>query len=286
MSSKDPELIYIVGAGRSGSTVLSTILGNSDYIFNTGELEKLTRLGWLDKQVCSCGHEVNGCDFWDIVQQNWDYDPREYEALKKRFENSLFLLNPFKRKDDPCLKKYLDMSLDLLKVISEVSGKPIILDSSKSVVRGYLFQKYLSLKVSCIHLIRDGHSLAYSLSRQDHHQRPVFYVAWFWIFRNLAAKYFLNSFSVRYEDFCNNPRKTLEGISKFTDVDLGSVQEKIIKEQSFEPGHTVGGNRLRTSEKISLQYHDEWRHKLSVQKRYMFTVLSFPVLWYYGYLER
>ena len=45
-----PKILYIVGAGRSGSTILDIALGNSPEICSSGELVHLPERGWLDDQ--------------------------------------------------------------------------------------------------------------------------------------------------------------------------------------------------------------------------------------------
>jgi len=56
-----PKILYIVGAGRSGSTILDIALGNSPEICSSGELVRLPERGWLDDQYCACGERVKRC---------------------------------------------------------------------------------------------------------------------------------------------------------------------------------------------------------------------------------
>ena len=66
-----PKILYIVGAGRSGSTILDIALGNSPEICSSGELVRLPERGWLDDQYCACGERVNRCAFWRDVKSRW-----------------------------------------------------------------------------------------------------------------------------------------------------------------------------------------------------------------------
>src|SRR5262245_54968891 len=58
--------LYIMGRGRSGSTILDILLGNSSQIESVGEL--VFALSRADRDRCSCGLMLSHCFFWRQVR--------------------------------------------------------------------------------------------------------------------------------------------------------------------------------------------------------------------------
>ncbi len=67
MSEQRVKVLYILGAGRSGSTLLSNILGQLDGFQSVGELFYLWENGLLKGGLCGCGEPVLQCPFWSEV---------------------------------------------------------------------------------------------------------------------------------------------------------------------------------------------------------------------------
>ena len=55
-----------MGCGRSGSTILDILLGNSSQIESVGEL--VFALSRADVERCSCGLSLSDCTFWSRVR--------------------------------------------------------------------------------------------------------------------------------------------------------------------------------------------------------------------------
>ena len=88
---KNPvKVLYIMGAGRSGSTLLDMVLGSHPDVRGAGELTNAARNGWLKNEDCSCGRPVNDCPFWTEVLQLWTHrgfgDLERYVSLQGIFE--------------------------------------------------------------------------------------------------------------------------------------------------------------------------------------------------------
>ena len=60
-------VLYIAGPGRSGSTLLDTMLGQIDGFVSVGELRNLWARGLGDGWPCGCGAAVRDCPFWSSV---------------------------------------------------------------------------------------------------------------------------------------------------------------------------------------------------------------------------
>ena len=67
-------VLYLAGSGRSGSTLLTTILGQLAGFFAAGELRYLWQRGVLENRPCGCGLPVNDCPFWSAVRRELPAD--------------------------------------------------------------------------------------------------------------------------------------------------------------------------------------------------------------------
>ncbi len=61
------KVIYIMGWGRSGSTILSSILGQMDGFLQVGEIRTIWSDGFDQNRICGCGKPFLECDFWTRV---------------------------------------------------------------------------------------------------------------------------------------------------------------------------------------------------------------------------
>jgi hypothetical protein len=57
-------ILYIAGAGRSGSTLLANILGQVEGFFTAGELISIWERGLIQDRFCGCGVPFHDCEVW------------------------------------------------------------------------------------------------------------------------------------------------------------------------------------------------------------------------------
>ena len=79
MSQEDPQLVYILAASHSGSTLTAMLLNAHPDVCTVGEL-KMSRFSAADRYRCSCRSLLTECTFWDQVAQKMiecgiDFDP-------------------------------------------------------------------------------------------------------------------------------------------------------------------------------------------------------------------
>src|SRR5580692_3233646 len=60
-------VLYIAGTGRSGSTLLASLLGEVDGVFSAGEVRYLWQRGLAESRLCGCGVPVRECLIWSRV---------------------------------------------------------------------------------------------------------------------------------------------------------------------------------------------------------------------------
>jgi hypothetical protein len=97
------------------------------------------------------------------------------------------------------------------------------------------------------------------------------------------------SMRVRYEDVVRTPREQMRRTAAFLGEDLaGRVDMDAFGAAAFELGtnHTVAGNRMRLQRgAVPVRVDDEWTSALPRRQRRLVTLLSWPLLKRYGYLE-
>ena len=135
------EVLYILGCHRSGSTILTILLGNHSDIFGAGELGGYCKSSGLPKR--SNNRLLN---FWKSVKNEMEnnlngklfikkYDPSELES------NSYFIKHILGKNKKDELNSYYQYIEQLYLSISKVSNRQIIIDSSKSISKAYILCK-------------------------------------------------------------------------------------------------------------------------------------------------
>ena len=149
------EIIYILGAGRSGSTILAHSINKSIDSIHIGEISYLYNRGFYDNSVCSCGNSFHDCTFWGQVINGIDI---KSPAIKNFYKNRLRLRHFFKI--DNTYSQYLR---HLYKNIFTATKKQYIIDSSKSpIYLMYLIKAFPDIPIKVIYLHRDSRGYAYS----------------------------------------------------------------------------------------------------------------------------
>jgi len=154
------KVIYIVGMGRSGSTLLDILLDAHNQVQALGGVRRLAH--YVQKHPCPCGApSFWECDFWSRVNQ-------ELQSQYGRNLMDLAINNRNKanfRKDN----------LLLFKTASEVGGAPYITDNSKSAGRLMQLMEHPEIEVIPVHVIRDPRGRAQSLrKRKNQSYIPTF----------------------------------------------------------------------------------------------------------------
>ena len=179
-------LLYIASAPRSGSTLLSNLIGNFPDHFNVGEIHNLAdflnegRQGKYFDGKCACGEKVRSCSKWskiirkvvltlglvsdkelstrcsnDLVKFRWRCLPRSNMAKKIRQRVQC----------DQEMARVAKHNFCLMEAAMEVTGAKLIINSSKNppTLACYLCHKPDDWNIKVIHLARDPRATALSM---------------------------------------------------------------------------------------------------------------------------
>jgi hypothetical protein len=332
------KVLKITGLGRSGSTILDVVLGNHPQIESVGEVGNLVRNGWISYEslrgidpkrlrvpLCTCGKRLDvlyvdtpdeACPFWSSVRGEWvertDRDSIEsYPKLQNDFELkrrwSRYGLDPLprllyeKRRPSAPFRSYARLTRAFFESIRAVSGKPIIVDSSKSPVRTFALGMIPGIDLYVVHLVRDGRGVITSLRKTfkkdlqagimwDHTGKPMWKTVVRWIVLNLVSEWICiqlgpkRTMRLRYEDFVADPKSALERIGSLIEVDLRDVADAASSGKPMQAGHNIGGNRTKKSGTITLRPDaQEWRTALSPTEQLLSWMSMGWLLRRYGY---
>lgn len=210
-------ILYLVGDGRSGTTLLSRLL---DLEADHRAIGEVSSLGVEDNWTlpCGCGVAHAECPVWGPLIATWS-DSSRLAAWKE-----VLLAGVGRRKLRDGSKHVRDgvaTGLDELRRVYESLGQPgtVLVDESKRPWLGRLLARQSWTDVRFVQLVRDPDDVVASWSKvkEYHRQIPAETVAKAWL-RRQAVSEMLRRTSGRpwlrlpYEELANSPQQALEKV--------------------------------------------------------------------------
>jgi hypothetical protein len=264
MTGKIP-IIYIAGSSHSGSTLLDLLLGSHSAVESVGEAKKipelLDRIAAGGRPFCTCQQEFACCPLWGELIAGGTGD----------------------------LKHDAAANASLFRSIVAKQGKPVVLDSSKTLGRALLIARSDLFAPVFIHLVRDSRAVVFSSKRKKPQQRQRQHGLWQaargWqklnsrIPRRLTRGKPQPMLVVRYEDLTDNPKLVLSRILRAAEL---SWEEPMIRFREHVH-HNVEGNRMRMGSNSEIRRDNEYLRALSAIEWNLITLLTWPGLRKFGY---
>jgi hypothetical protein len=309
-------VLYVAGWGRSGSTLVSRVVGAATGFVWVGELKLLWERSLAEGGMCGCGAAFRECPFWEAVAAAaWGgfdgVDPAAADDFKRRYLRARAALPLVDRRtrsaieSDPAAREHLDALEGLYRAAAQHAGASVVVDSSASPSYADALAAHAGLDVRILHLVRDPRGVVYSWSKRDVLNPPVAgrptqmatrypppATVFLWGLSNdgtdrLAARTGLPYLRVRYEDFVASPRATAARIVAFAGepaADLPFSDERTV---ALPTVHSNAGNPMRFSTgDVPIVLDEEWRRALPRPTRTLTTVATVPLLRRYGYAVR
>lgn len=304
-----PGVLYVGGAGRSGTTLVACMVGQVTGVFLAGEITHIWDRGFLQNQLCGCGAPFRECEFWRAVTDEAFGSPAGVDCGElnelRAYTCSLSRLPQLLRSElrtrrfQTRLDTYSAYLSELYQAIQKISGCDWIVDSSKYPPESFLLYSMKQINLSLVHLVRDSNAVAYAWQKwkvrpEIHWTRayfpryPFLQTAVAWDVFNLLFEH-LGSLGVpyqlvRYEDLIGQPRQTLAGLCAL--IGKGSEELGFIGTDYVElgPNHSISGNPVRFSTgKLSLRLDTEWEERVSQLQRALVRLVTSPLRRKYGY---
>ena len=305
------KVLFIAGSGRSGSTILSTVLGHLDGFISIGELTHLW-VGILENRPCGCAESFPRCPFWSRVLEPDLLEPRKVEEMlsvkqrliRQRILGRLDVWRGNRGAFDDAAEAYAVVLEDIYRRVQRITGCRVIVDSSHQPAHGYAVQRIPDVETFVLHIVRDPRAVAFSKTRL----KPRMPEGWShdeymerfgtarsgrdWMAVNLKTEYFwgtrrgsANLLRMRYEDFAAEPRAAVTDLVRFleeeSDLDV-FVDDRTVRLD--QPTHHVEGNPIRfRAGETEIRLDDEWSSAMRRGSRLAILALTWPLLMRYGY---
>jgi hypothetical protein len=303
------KVLYILGWGRSGSTILDNVLGQVQGFFTAGELHYL----WdhLErKRPCGCRRPISQCPVWSKVsravlnaRQNPGLEPREivrwqHQEMRLRHTLRLMVTGKGALAGPAPLCSYSSVASSLYEEIARETGARVVIDSTKRPTDAALLRLLPSVDLYLVHLVRDPRAVAYSWQRHRQQiDRPtemdrygalassINWLAW-----NLAAEGICRqngrrkSLLLRYEDFVSRPADSVKQVIALVGEESADLSFLSSGTVHLDANHSVAGNPRRFSTgRVVLHTDDDWRSKQGGWSRVVATTVTLPLLHRYRY---
>jgi hypothetical protein len=254
------KVIYIVGASHSGSTLLDMMLNAHPEIVSVGEVLNLNRVkrrksGEPKVPKCSCGAVgILQCSFWSRV------NARVKEISGKGFAD----LDLYDYRQPGRMREANEV---LFGAIADVSGKNIIVDSSKMPRRLKHLLQLEHVQVHPIFVVRDPRGQINSSIGKHGLMKSIFFheVVHAQIRRTLGSV--PHSF-LRYEDLVLRPERSLDKVLRSLGLKFDERQLKWAEQEK----HSFAGNHARFQPTSKLVLDDSWRSGLSATQKVMIDI--------------
>jgi hypothetical protein len=305
-------VVFIVGMGRSGTTLLELLLGRLNGWVAGGELRRYWHGESFADWVCGCGRLIAECDFWRRVRAELrgggilpDEHPRflalQQSHLRLRPAPVARLLASASRSDDTlsALHRYQLAMSQLYRAVAHAGEARVVVDSSKEPPDAYLTRWNPEVDLYAVHLVRDPRAVAHSYSKRIPEPQPDFEymprsnpfgAALRWdvrqglceglLRRRLGDRYM----RLRYEDLVRDPAGAVRAVARVArqpDPDLAFLDNGRV---APETNHTFSGNPFRLRQTaIEIHPDEAWRARMTGTQKAVATATALPLLRRYGY---
>jgi hypothetical protein len=256
--------IYVMGAGRSGSTILGVALGNCAGCFFAGELDKwllMSGVSMHERHARERGGSAPDAGLWEQVRGEVAV-PAELSGRQARrlieHSSSLLRIDGWRRRRG-LRSRYRRLSEDLYRAIAARTGAGCVIDSSHFPLRARELQALGGVDLYLVYLVRDPGSVVASWSRRGlpEPRFPMLVTnAYLWLTHTLSLLVFLRQprarrLFVRYEDFIADPGAVVGKV-----LELVGSRAELPDFRALRSGRPYHGNRLIFSEVVAVERGD------------------------------
>jgi hypothetical protein len=303
---------YIGGYGRSGSTLLETILAGFDDTCVLGEIVHLWTRGVGQNLPCGCGQRFAVCPFWqevgDVAFGGWRADDAaDMRRLQYRVDRNRRIPAALARGADSThgadIREYTARFAAVYEAAAKITGARVVIDSSKHAPTAFVLRREPRIDLRVVHLVRDSRGVAYSWTKQLEYAQTEEgrvipmprYAPWRaaleWGEQNLYFDTLARTSSavwrLRYEDLLAAPVETTYQLATYLGLPTDSIVDFVSTtavEQRNTDTHQISGNPIRfQAGPLELRSDAAWRTDLPVNDRRTVTALTVLQMWRYGY---
>jgi len=241
------KIIYLLGLGHSGTTLLGRLLGAHSDLVATGGTRNIP-LFVRGRKSCSCGAiEPDGCPFW----------PRVDCALRGR-GRSLATLEC--GHDDQKRLRHQALT-DYFTAVLEASGASVIVDTSRRRTYFSQLEQNPDLDLIRVHLFKDPRRQHSSSKRKGRSLRHAILT---YVNRGRRVRGMRPRgrpvLHLSYEHLCSDPGGQVKRIMQSVGLEF---QQRQLSEFGTTESHILGGNRQRAEKSSTIRLDESWKWRLS-----------------------
>lgn len=303
-------VLFVGGMPRSGSTLLDLLIGQLPGHCDVGELFYMWQGGVERDQRCACGEPFSRCPFWTAVGLRafggWDrVDVDEVLQLQRQVDTTAQLvLRPVARLlpgHRARTERYLELTRRVYRAVADVSGVPIVVDSTKRPSTAYLLASDPGVRLRIVHMVRDPRGVLNSWSHEvplpegagarDHlKRRPARQILRRWLTVNLMierlARRGVPLLRLRYEDLVADPRGAMRAAMELSGLAVRDDDLDFIGPDGVHRAlsHAPAGGRVRfRNGPMPLTLDEKWRRELPPSRQRLASVVCGPLMRRYRY---
>lgn len=313
--SASVKVLFIAGWGRSGSTILSKLLGQIPGFLSVGEIRFIWDRGLLRESSCACTRSLRECPVWrEAVSFLIEESREEIERLRDirdRFKTRHLLRHAIGRRElkngrlSNDLSDYVSSLAQVYRGLQGTTGCRVIVDSSKYPSHGFLIDLIPDVDLRILHLVRDPRAVAFSWQRKRLYEPAAsepklmnrhggIRSSLQWVLWNAVTEYWWSRrrdegryMRLSYEEFAQAPRKTIIAVRDFVGESAAVDFFSSSHTATLQPTHELSGNPSRfQSGAVDILADSEWIEKMRARDRMLVSALTGPMLARYGYRAR
>jgi Sulfotransferase family len=252
-----PKVVYVMGAGHSGSTILGVTLGNCTNVFYAGELEE-----WLINSGLPPLGGSERARFWGTVRDSVAGAEDLFGGGANRYlerSSTVFRLDRWAARRR-LRRRYRRVTEDLYRAVAHAAGATHVVDTSHFPLRARELKALAGIEVYLVFLVRDPQQVVASELRHisphdvaERRLRAAVTNANLWLTYLLSVAVFLGHqrerrLFLRHEDFLADPAGVLRQI-----LDVVDSSAAIPDLTALRTGSPLLGNKLIRSEVVALE---------------------------------
>jgi hypothetical protein len=252
-----PKVVFLMGSGHSGSTILGVTLGNCEGFFYAGELDN-----WLVRKGASLLGGTDRTRFWNEVRDGVEDAEGAFGGDAQRYlERSSAILRPGKAALRAQLRtRWAPVTEALYRSIARTADATHIVDSAHFPLRARELKRLEGIDLYLVFLVRDPQQVVHSFVKHVN-RHALAERRWRTLVTNadMSLTYLLGTLVflshprerralLRHEDFLADPQGVLRAIFALTGSQSGPPDLA-----QLQTGFPMQANRLIKSEMVSFR---------------------------------
>ena len=307
------KVLSVTGAGRSGTTVLASILDGVEGIASAGEVRRLWEHGVAGGRPCGCGRAPVDCPVWSgVITRTLDAQDgtspgealqhiiaAQHDLSRLRHRLRLFRSAAGGKTDWAALERVRAALGVACVAFAESTRARVVVDTSKRAEDAAVFAALPHVEHYVLHIVRDPRAVAHSWRRAKAFSaagstrtmgtRRLPSTVRRWVENCLGTETLLRyvphdrTLRVRYEDFSRDPRAVVGQIlALLSEPGEGPFEDD--HTVRLGPNHIVAGNPSRfTTGSVTIRADEEWRARMPRREQLLIEVVTKPLMPRYGY---